>query len=263
MKEMEMVPYEKFAAVYDQLEADHFSVRMAEYTIKILNRFEVSPGEALDLCCGTGTAVRIFSERGIVMSGLDRSGAMLQQAKKKLRGRNIPLHRQSLPRFEIRERKTKGRAPLKQFDLVTCFYDSLNYLLTPRELKTAFRNVYRHLRPDGWFIFDMNTPHALKTIWGAQPPFSGVKDDVAWIFRSEYFSENTTANCYVTIFVKSGRSWKRLDEIHTERGYPDREIKSLLRDVGFRVKGYYKCLTFDKPDGTTNRICGVMQKPAK
>ncbi|MCP4685284.1 MAG: class I SAM-dependent methyltransferase [bacterium] len=257
-----MIPYEKFASVYDRLEADRFSVRMAEYTLKILNRFEVEVDEALDLCCGTGTAIKIFSDRGMVMSGLDRSREMLKRTKEKLRGRNIPLYCQELPRFEIRE-KTMSRAPLRGFGLVTCFYDSLNYLKNERELKAAFRAVYKHLRPGGWFVFDMNTPHALKTIWGSQPPFSGVKDDVAWIFRSEFFRENTTANCYVTLFVKSGRSWKRLDETHTEKGFSDKTIKSLLKDVGLTVRGYYSCLTFEKPTGTTNRICGVVQRPEK
>ncbi len=258
-----MISYQKFAQVYDRLEADRFSVRMAEYTLKILKRFEVDITDALDLCCGTGTAVKILSDTGMVMSGLDRSSEMLKMAKEKLRGRDIPLYCQALPRFKIQKRTSTNRPAARQFDLVTCFYDSLNYLLSKRELKAAFRAVRQHLRPGGWFVFDMNTPLALKTIWGAQPPFSGVKDDVAWIFKSEYFAENTTANCYVTLFVKSGRSWKRLDEIHTERGYPDKVIKSQLKDVGFKIKGYYKCLTFDKPDSTTSRICGVVQKPKK
>lgn len=258
-----MIPYEKFAGVYDQLEADRFSVRMAEYALKILNRFGAGPEEALDLCCGTGSAIKIFAERGMVMAGLDQSKEMLKQAKKKLRGRSVPLYCQSLPRFEIKAPKSRGRSAIKQFDLITCFYDSLNYLKNERELKAAFRSVYRHLRPGGWFIFDMNTPHALKTIWGAQPPFAGVKADVAWIFRSEFFTENTTANCYVTLFVKPGKSWQRLDEVHTEKGFSDRTIKGLLKDVGLTVGGYYKCLTFDKPDNSTNRICAAVQKPSR
>ena len=219
--------------------------------------------DALDLCCGTGTAIKILSDEGMVMSGLDRSSEMLKIAKKKLRGRDISLYCQALPRFDIQRRASTNRPAARQFDLVTCFYDSLNYLLTERDLKAAFRAVYRHLRPGGWFVFDMNTPHALKTIWGEQPPFSGVKDDVAWIFRSEYLGANTTANCYATLFVKSGRNWKRLDEVHTERGYSDKVIRSQLKDVGFKIRGYYKCLTFDKPDGATGRICGVVQKPVK
>lgn len=258
-----MEAYDKFAGVYDRMEADRFSARMAEYTLKILRRFDIVAEEALDLCCGTGTAIKIFADNGLVMSGLDRSSPMLKVAKKKLRGRNVPLYCQALPRFEIEESGKKGRGANRQFDLVTCFYDSLNYLLTERDLKTAFRAVFRHTRPGGWFIFDMNTPHALKTIWGEQPPFSGVKDDVAWIFRSEFFRENTTANCYVTLFVKSGRSWKRLDEVHTERGYTDKVIKTLLKEAGFRIRGYYRCLTFERPDSSTSRVCAVVEKPKK
>jgi len=258
-----MIPYDKLARVYDRMEMDSFSVHMAEYTLKTLRRFGVEVKDALDLCCGTGTAVKIFSDRGWVMSGLDRSRDMLKVARAKLRGRNIPLYCQELPRFEIREKKHKGPAVLRHYDLITCFYDSLNYLKNERELKAAFRSVHRHLKPGGWFMFDMNTPHMLRTIWGARPPFAGAKDDVAWIFQGEFVREITTVNLYVTLFVKSGKSWKRLDEVHTERGYSGKVIKLLLKNVGFDIKGYYKCLTFDKPDSTTNRICAVVQRPAK
>jgi SAM-dependent methyltransferase len=253
-----MIPYQKFASVYDKMEADEFSRRMVAYTLRIMKRFAIQPVDGLDLCCGTGTALSLFDEHGITMSGLDRSKAMLRQARFKLQGHKVRLYNQELPRFEIASRKN-GRKRCSEFDLVTCYFDSLNYLLTEHDLLTAFRSVHKHLRPGGVFIFDMNTPNALKTVWGAQV-YAGVRDDIGWVFRNDHHPSRDTADCHVTFFVKHGKAWERFDETHTERGYSDKVLKTLLRQTGFTIKGYYRCFTFEKPKATTNRICVVVQR---
>ena len=254
-----MQPYQKFAEVYDRMDADHHSRLMAEYTLRLLRRFQHDPSDGLDLCCGTGSAIEHFCNHGIAMSGLDRSAGMLNVAKKKLAGRGVKLYRQALPKFTISGPKGK-RATVRKFDLVTSFYDSLNYLLTEHDLTTAFKAVYRHLRQGGYFIFDMNTPNALKTIWGAQT-WAVSKPEIAWIFRNEYFHDTLTANCYVTIFVKDGRKWERIDEVHTERGYANAAIKRMLKQAGFQVRGFYRCHTYEPATKTTNRICVVARHP--
>ncbi|RKX24814.1 MAG: hypothetical protein DRP45_07355 [Candidatus Zixiibacteriota bacterium] len=255
-----MIPYNKFAGVYDKMEADRHSINMVKYTLRIMRRFGIEAQDGLDLCCGTGSAIEAFCDQGLTMSGLDRSRQMLKVAAEKLRSSKVQLYRKELPRFEILLRTRTARKQLKRFDLVTCFYDSLNYLLTERELKAAFRSVYRHLRPGGWFVFDMNTPHGLRVIWPSQV-FAGAEDDLAWVFRAEYDNMQESVVLQATFFVKSGRLWERFDETHTERGYSDRTIRSLLRDVGFQVKGYYRCFTFDRPKATNGRICAVVQRP--
>jgi SAM-dependent methyltransferase len=254
-------PYQKFADVYDRMEADHHSKQMVAYTLRLLKRLRRHPATGLDLCCGTGTAIELLLEHGLTMHGLDRSAAMIKAARKKLAGRGVTLHRQALPRFEIREKKDKKnkKASIKRFDLVTSYYDSLNYLLTERDLAAAFRSAHRHLAPGGLFVFDMNSPNALKTIWGAQT-WAVSHKDIAWIFRNEYFHDTTTANCYVTIFVKEGRAWRRIDELHTERGYSNATIRKILRSVGFRVKGLYRCFTYEPATARTNRICVVAER---
>jgi SAM-dependent methyltransferase len=256
-----MQPYQKFAGVYDHFEADNFSIRMAEYTLKIFNRFDFDPNDGLDVCCGTGSAIEVFCNHGFRMAGLDRSRPMLAEARKKLKGCGVDLYCQELPHLDIRERGRLKNSLRRQFDFVTSFYDSLNYLLTERALGAAFKAVHRHLRPGGYFVFDMNTPHALKTIWGSPTVHAAVKKDAAFIFRNFYHADAHSADCLATFFVKKGRHWERFDENHTEQGYSDATIKALLRKAGFQIRGYYRCLSFDRPGRTTNRICAVARKP--
>jgi SAM-dependent methyltransferase len=243
--------YYKFATYYDRMGADIHSREMVKYTEAILHRFGVQPRTGLDLACGTGTALKLLAEQGLVMAGLDQSEAMLKIAKKKCRGLKVKLYQQSLPAFRLVE--SPGRRRVRRFDLVTCFYDSLNYLQTEKELQQAYRSVYRHLAPGGWFIFDMNTPRALETVWGSNT-WGGTMHDLAWIWQNQYDETERRARLQATFFVRAGQHWKRFDEIHVERGYSNAVIKRLLREEGFVVRGFYRCQTFDKPDHETNRL---------
>jgi len=252
-----MKPYDKFAYVYDRMGADEHSVKMTEYAFRIMRKFNIDADRLLDLCCGTGTALKIFDEHGLNVAGLDGSAAMLKMARTKLKGKKIALHRQSLPSFKINPKNHPRK--LQRFDLVSCFYDSLNYLKNQKQLLAAFRAVSRHLEPGGWFIFDMNTPEALKTIWGSQV-YAGAEKNLAWIWRNDYSPETQSAACRVTLFVKKGKGWRRYDECHIEYGYEFKDIKKLLRQAGFIVKGFYNCFTFNQPGKKTTRVCAVARK---
>ncbi len=251
-----MTTYNKFASVYDQMGADEHSVKMVEYCRRIFKKFGIYPETGLDLCCGTGTAIRHFCEQGIKMSGLDRSAQMLSQAAIKLKGHKVTLYQKELPKFRLLDNKS-GKTVT--FDLVTSFYDSLNYLKSEVQLKTAFKNVAKHLNRSGWIIFDMNTPLALKTLWD-EHTYAGVQSDMGWVWRNEYDPKKKSAACHATFFKKKGRLYERFDETHYEYGYTNGTIKKVLRESGFVVKGFYHCRTFDKPNKETYRICGVAQK---
>ena len=255
-----MMPYDKFGKVYDSIGHDRFSISMAQYTLDILRKFKAEPCDGLDLCCGTGSAMRVLADQGLAMSGLDRSPQMLAIAGKKLADRHVKLYRQELPRFEIRASSSGKRPQLKQFDLVTSFFDSLNYLHDERQLRATFKSVRRHLRPSGLFVFDMNTPYHLDTVFTDQKPYSGVTDDVAWIFRNAPRQSPDVADLLLTVFVRKGKRWERFDEIHRERAYSNRAISAALHDAGFQVKGLYRCLSFEKPTARTMRVCFVTKR---
>jgi len=250
-------PYSQLARVYDLMGADRHSIKMTEYCRQIFRRFKIHPTTILDLCCGTGTALGIFSDWGFDVAGLDQSAAMLAVAARKLKGRKIRLYQKTLPRFTILENDRSGRT--RCFDLVTCFYDALNYLTVVRDLKSAFRSVRRHLNPGGWFIFDMNTEAALKILWGGQV-YAGALDDIAWVWQNNYIENRQGAECRTTCFVRKGKLWERFDELHCERAYPNEKVVELLEAAGFEVKGLYRCHTFRRPTKNSYRICGVARR---
>ena len=115
--------YGKFAGVYDQLNSDLHSVKMAQKTFDLIDHFDIPVENCLDLCCGTGTAVRIFSEAGYRAEGLDGSPAMLKEARAKLKQYKSRLYCQKIPTFRIPEKR--GSSQPRTYDLITSFFDSL------------------------------------------------------------------------------------------------------------------------------------------
>ena len=250
-------PYTQLANVWDDMGQDEHSMKMADYTLKIMRKHKIKATFGLDLCCGTGTAIKLFLDEGFVMAGLDGSPEMLAVAARKLHRRGVRLYQKQLPKFRLLS-DNDSRSNVT-FDFVTSFYDSLNYLTSTRELGTCFKSVADHLHRGGWFIFDMNTPTALRTIWGGQT-YAEARDDIAWVWRNDFNPRTNTALCRTTTFVKEGKLWRRFDEDHYERGYTNTVIRSLLREAGFVVKGFYRCYRFDAPTKSTYRICAVARK---
>ncbi len=253
-------PYQRFATVYDQMGADRFSIDMVEYCSRIFKTFNIRPCDALDMCCGTGSAIERLLECGFSMSGLDGSAEMLAMAAKKLQKKKVHLYHKQLPKFRLLDSDDSGIT--RSFGLITCFYDSLNYLRNLTELKTAFKSVHQHLEPGGWFIFDMNTPVALETIWDGQV-WGGTTDDLAWVWKNEYFAKAKSAICHTTFFVREGEVWRRFDEDHFEKAYDNRTLRQAVKDCGFRVKGFFDCFTFDRATKNSDRVCVVARKPSR
>ncbi|PKK83354.1 MAG: hypothetical protein CVT49_09135 [candidate division Zixibacteria bacterium HGW-Zixibacteria-1] len=251
-------PYQHMAALYDSMYMDRFAVRMIDYTFRILRKFNHDPQNVLEICCGTGTAATMFAERGLEVTGVDGSPEMLKAAQKKAKSKKLKIDfvRQVLPKLSIKEGKSRQ---LKKFDLATCYFDSLNYLLSEADLKECFVRVAAHLNPGGYFIFDMNTYHGFKAVW-AKMTNAGVRDDLAWVWKAKLHEGEPMATLRAVFFTKKGRHWERTEELHTERAYPNSVIQRLLKSAGFEIKGFYKAFKLRKPDRKSGRIAVVARK---
>lgn len=248
-----MSTYRRFAGVYDKMGSDRFSKRMFDYTQQILSRLPYCPHAVLDLACGTGTAATLWAESGVAVFGIDGSAHMLTIARKKAKKRRVRVlfSRQPLTSFSVK----------RPVDLVSCYFDSLNYLLTVKDLTNCFKCVKRALRPNGYFIFDMNTPEAMKVLWGSQI-YGDATADLAWIWKNLFYPKLSQAELKATFFVRRGRVWERFDEVHTERGYRPAEIKKALAAAGLKTVYVYECLEFSRPRRDSCRVAVVAQKRA-
>ena len=220
--------YEEFARIYAEGDYPEFSRRMGEYLPAALRELGVGPRRVLDLACGEGTFAITATRLGCRVTGIDISKHMLMIARERTRRAGLDV---SLVRGDMRTLPF-----LSRFDLVTCWFDSLNYLVEPEDLVRTFKGVAGALVEGGLFVFDMNTIHGLAVTWRENPCY--VEGDTASTFevhRQEYDFETGIANMRITGFIRNGTTWTRVDEEHQERGYSKQDIHRYLRDAGFEV----------------------------
>jgi len=246
--------YERFAYFYAKGPYPQYSERMAELLPSVLERFGVKPRMILDLACGEGAFAVAMAKKGMQVTGIDLSPHILQFAKEHAKKQNVRVE------FLIQDMCS---LPFEErFDLITCWYDSLNYLLKLEQLEKAFAGVYRALKRGELFIFDMNTIYGLAVNWKRHSCY--VQQDTSELFeihRPSYDFEKNIATLRITGFVKERNGWTRIDEEHKERGYSLEEIKQSLKKVGLKELacwGSMQEMSELKPD--SGRVWFITQK---
>ncbi|MGQ9926738.1 MAG: class I SAM-dependent DNA methyltransferase [Chloroflexaceae bacterium] len=248
-------PYERYAPLYDQSGQMHFAVLVHLYLHDLLRQHPVSGRRALDLACGTGTLALLLAAEGWEVTGVDRSAAMLAQAVARASGANEQV------RFVHGDmRDLEDLIPATAFDLVTCTYDSLNYMLTEGDLAACFHAVAGILAPGGLYVADMNTRHFLEHNWAAC--VIQEYDGYVQIERSHFDSASERNSMVLTGFVgDDDQGYERFDELHVERAYPPETVTALLEGAGLHVEGLYDSFTLQPPGPHTQRIFWVARKP--
>ncbi len=235
-----------FAQVYSKYGYNEFSARVADLLPRVLAKLRVRPRQVLDLSCGEGTFAVKMAKRGLRVTGVDRSSAMLRLGRRKAREARL--------RVRFIESDVRALRFHEEFDFATSWYDSLNYILRLDDLKKTFAGVFRALQPGGYFLFDMNTPRTLSKGWQRHPSFVEVDTrDAFVIHRSTWDARKRVASLKVTCFVLRDGHWSRVDELHRERAYPLPQIRTCLRQVGFIEVGCWGSIRRMTPPRTGDR----------
>ncbi len=219
--------YERFAYFYARGPYSQYSKKMVEILPIVFERFGVEPMSILDLTCGEGAFAVMMAKRGFQVTGVDLSQQMLQFARERAEKEKVKV------KFICQDMRVLSLE--EKFDFVTCWYDSLNYLLELKDLERTFANVCRVLNRDGLFVFDMNTIYGLAVNWQRYPCY--VQQDTPELFevcRPSYDFEKNIATLTITGFIKKKGRWVRVDEEHKKRGYSLEEIRQCLRRAGLR-----------------------------
>lgn len=217
--------YDSFAYFYNK----YWTVNVPYYLKYALDELGLSNidkgAEILDICCGTGQVAGILEEEGYKVTGVDGSQAVLDYAKT-----NAP--ESTFIQMDVRNMNLN-----KEFQVVTCLFDSINHLLEAEEVYTVFKNVYNHLQAGGCFIFDVNSQQSSED--ADLSDFSAVEEDSVFISKGSYNKKTQMITFNVTYFIKENNSWQRNDTVIYERYYSERKLKDMLKQAGF--KKIYNC----------------------
>jgi ubiquinone/menaquinone biosynthesis C-methylase UbiE len=227
---------------------------MASLLPSVLKRFDMSPAILLDLACGEGTFAVAAAKMGFTVTGLDISPQMLELARTRAEEGKVDVE---FIGGDMRSLDFSSR-----FDLVTCWYDSLNYILRIEGLLNTFAGVCRALRPGGLFVFDMNTIHGLVENWRESPCY--IQQDSDGIFEvhsCDYDFDTNIATMKITGFLRDAKAWDRIEEQHKERGYRLDDVEMCLKESGLdRLACWENPQKMTEPRPTSGRLWFVTKK---
>jgi SAM-dependent methyltransferase len=248
--------YDQFASIYQRGPYVRFSQNLAESVLpEYLESIGYQPANLLDVACGEGSFAVGMAKLGYEVTGIDQSQQMIELACERAKDESVK------GKFLVEDMRL---LPFKEdFDLVTCFFDSMNYLLTVRDLQEAMQCAFKALRPGGVYIFDMNTIYGLAVDWMRELTYiQNEAEDFIEIHRQAFDFENLVATMQITIFKQRGDLWERIDETHQERGYPITDLQFLLNQTGFEIIGMYGNLHKRTDIQTTSpRVWFAARKP--
>lgn len=249
-----MAMYEQYAAVYDAAGQLAFSQRMIPYLQRLLARHPAPGTTMAEVACGTGTVAIAMAGAGWRVYGVDLSARMLEQARAKAAAAGVAVQwgQQDMRRLTLPE----------PVHLVTCLYDSINYMLTSEDLSAAVECAYRALAPGGLYLFDMNTAVVMATMWADETYYTD-SDDLAVIMATDYDAQHQRTTVRVTCFERQAESglYRKITEQHAEQAYPEEHVATLLTDAGFVVEGRYNCFTLSPATPATFRILWAARRP--
>jgi SAM-dependent methyltransferase len=244
--------YADYARIYDRSGQIRFSVLMEIYLQDLLHLHPIPGRSMIDLACGTGTLALMMAKRGWQVLGIDRSLTMLHQAR--LKAANAGATQVQFAEADMRE-----FAVATPVDLVTCCYDSVNYLLTEADLARCFKAVAGALRPGGLFCFDLATDLFLRNYWRGIE----VDEGEGWmqIMQSSYDASTGYSTLKLTGFIEVEPGlFERFREVHVERAYSEQLVRQCLNAAGFEVEAVYDCFTTQPPSERTLREMYVARR---
>jgi len=134
------------------------------------------------------------------------------------------------------------------YDLVTCTYDSVNYLTEPVDLRALFSSVAGRLSPGGVFVFDSNTEsHYLKN-----SPFSRQEEYLGEAVEHTMEYDRGTRDVRIRFRFSDGSV-----EVHRQRPYDLDELSSSLADAGLEILETYSTPEQDEVDASIGRVVCV------
>ena len=219
-----MGAYMELARWYDDLTGDVPYEAFAEYYEAQFRTRGKQVRTLLDFACGTGTLTCLMAQKGYEMIAVDASPDMLMELTEK----SARLEDVIPPLILCQD--ASGLDLNDVVDAAVCSLDGINYLYD-EDLEELFHRLHLFIRPDGLFIFDINSPERMESLDGQV--FVDETENVLCLWRAEFDQEERTLFYGMDIFIREGDLWQRSAEEHIEYAYTVEELTQMLTDAGY------------------------------
>lgn len=233
--------YEHLSKIYDA-GWNQLSEKYVILLEELIDLYRINDPLILDLACGTGILVKMLALKGYSAFGIDISPQMIEVAKRNTLG-------VSKASFNIGNMKDFSAD--QQYDIITCTFDSINYLRNIDDIQTMFRGVANALNSNGFFIFDSNCEP--QYIANDGKSFDKKINNV--IFRQSCLYNKEKKESLVRFEFADG-----VIEEHYQRPYNYDELSPLLRNSNLNVIEIFS--KFDKTaySNDSSRLFCISQK---
>jgi len=237
--------YTAFAQVYDELMGQVNYPAWADFYRQMMARYGIREGRICECACGTGALTLQFYRMGFQVTGVDLSQDMLFEASKKARreGAAIPFVKQDMRQLRLH----------RPMDAVLATCDGVNYLTQPGDLDTFLKAAYEALRPGGGIFFDISSSYKLEKVLGNELMGEDTPH-VTYLWQNHYNSRTHLVEMELCLFVRQeDGSYKRMDEVQTQRAFEGEEVLDALNRAGFVQAAWFGDGHLTAPGPTEHR----------
>lgn len=218
-----------------------------EQVEKILILLGFQGSSVLDLCCGPGRHAVPLAQRGICVTGVDRTPFLLAKAQERAQAGNVQIE------WILEDMRNFVRQDA--YDLVLNLFTSFGYFDNPEDDLKVLRNIYQSLKIGGACLIDVVGKEGLAR--GLQPTTSEeMPDGTILVQRSKIFDDwGRIRNEW--ILIKEGKA--RTFELH-HTVYSGQELKDRLKQAGFKRVQLYGDLDGNEYGINAKRLVAVAWK---
>lgn len=224
-----------YTSIYDDLVLDTVK---NDFEIGEINRLILKKGRVLDIGSGKGHHVHLLNKAGYEAEGVDISPSMIESSKEKYKQYT----------FKNGDVMESMLYPANSFSTVTCMYFTIYYI---KDKNQFLQNVYRWLRPGGYFVVHLVNRDKFDPILNAADPLHIVSaqkhakkritnslvkfKDFQYKANFNLDKSQNLANFEETLKDdKSGHVRQNHHKLYME---PQKHILSIAKNIGFILKG--------------------------
>ena len=185
-------------------------------------------GNVCEACCGTGRITIPLALQGIDIVGFDRSESMIKRGKKKAQELGVNVS------FWVSE-LTENICD-KQFDIVICPFNSLQYFYNFEQIRMAFFSIRQLLKDNAILCFDVFNPKISKLAISVNDSFLAerkVSDNISIREESVY---NAVDQVIRTTWEVLNQEKQVRKCVLDSRCYFPQELDNLLRLFGYKIE---------------------------
>lgn len=218
-----MGSYGGAAEFYDLLYSEQKDYGAEARLIESLIRGVFPSAESLlDVGCGTGAHARSLLDLGFRVDGIDLEPAFVEIARRKCPDGSFEVG--DMVDFDLGQR----------YDVVTCLFSAIGYVLTEDRLRAAVRRMREHLAPGGVLLIDpWFEPGQLTSGWITT--VAGHRQGLSVTRMSRTVLDGSVSRLEFEYLVGTSAGIEHRSELHELGLFTQAQMEGAFRAAGFSV----------------------------